>query len=54
MQLFQFESGHTTVLLVSVLSVKVPPLSSLTDQVCEESTLDLILTQCGVVLLMVG
>lgn len=54
MQLFQFESGHTTVLLVSVLSVKVPPLSSLTDQVCEESTLDLILTQCGVVLRMVG
>lgn len=54
MQLFWFESGHTTVLSVSVLSVKVPPLSSLTDQVCEESTLDLILTQCGVVLRMVG
>lgn len=54
MQLFWFESGHTTVLSVSVLSVKVPPLSLLTDQVCEESTLDLILTQCGVVLRMVG
>lgn len=52
MQLFWFESGHTTVL--SVLSVKVPPLSSLTDQVYEESTLDLILTQCGVVLRMVS
>lgn len=53
MQLLWFESGHTTVLSVSVPSVKVPPLSSLTDQVCDESTLDLILTQCGVVLRMI-
>lgn len=51
-QLFQFKSGHTTVLRCP-FSVRVPPLSPLTDRVCEESTLDLILTQCGVVLRMV-
>lgn len=34
--------------------VKVPPLSSPTDGVCEECTLDLILTRCGMVLRMAG
>lgn len=53
-QLFWYESGHTAVLSVSGLPVKVPPLSSLTDQVCEGSTLDLILTLCGVVERTVG